>query len=134
MLETLVPDIEKTASLVQEIAAASNEQNTGAVQINQAISQLDTVIQTNASASEEMASASEELSAQGQQLQLTMGFFKVNGNGHASVHASPRVTVSSKPAPALPQNRSGKVEKTAHTANGFDMNMGTDDEQEFERF
>ena len=81
MLQALVPDIEKTASLVQEIAASSNEQNAGALQINQAISQLDMVIQQNASASEEMASTSEELSAQGQQLQTTMSFFNINGSG-----------------------------------------------------
>ncbi|HKI82608.1 MAG TPA: methyl-accepting chemotaxis protein, partial [Pseudodesulfovibrio sp.] len=49
MLGQLVPDIERTASLIQEITAASNEQNAGATQINQAISQLDTVIQQNAS-------------------------------------------------------------------------------------
>ena len=80
MLAALVPDIERTAALVQEISAASNEQNAGAVQVNQAIAQLDTVIQQNASASEEMASTSEELSAQGQQLQATMSFFNVGGH------------------------------------------------------
>ncbi|MBF0565410.1 MAG: MCP four helix bundle domain-containing protein [Nitrospirae bacterium] len=50
MLSKLVPDIQKTAELVQEITAASNEQNTGAEQINKAIQQLDQVIQQNASA------------------------------------------------------------------------------------
>lgn len=77
MLEELVPSIRRTAELVQEIAAASNEQNTGVHQINQAIQQLDTVIQQNASASEEMASTSEELSRQGQLLQQAMSFFRV---------------------------------------------------------
>jgi len=43
-------------ALVQEISAASKEQNSGAVQINKALLQLDQVIQQNASASEEMAS------------------------------------------------------------------------------
>ncbi|MGE4553199.1 MAG: methyl-accepting chemotaxis protein, partial [Desulfovibrionaceae bacterium] len=50
MLETLVPDIQRTAELVQEISAASAEQNSGASQINRAIQQLDQVIQQNASA------------------------------------------------------------------------------------
>ena len=54
MLKQLVPDIEKTASLVQEITASSNEQNAGASQITKAVEQLDLVIQQNASASEEM--------------------------------------------------------------------------------
>ncbi len=80
MLNELVPDIQKTAELVQEISAASGEQNSGADQINKAILQLDQVIQQNASASEEMASTSEELSSQAMQLQETIAFFKL-GDG-----------------------------------------------------
>ncbi len=80
MLEKLVPDIQKTAELVQEIAAASNEQNTGADQINSAIQQLDQVIQQNATASEEMSSTSEELAAQAEELQSTIAFFKLNSD------------------------------------------------------
>jgi methyl-accepting chemotaxis protein len=83
MLEQIVPDIKRTAELVQEISAASNEQNSGADQINKAITQLDQVIQQNASASEEMASMSEELSGQAEHLQQVISFFKVNGNGKA---------------------------------------------------
>ena len=63
MLGKILPDIQKTAELVQEINAASKEQDTGAEQINKAIQQLDQVIQQNASAAEEMASTSEELSS-----------------------------------------------------------------------
>jgi len=77
MLTKLVPDIEKTSELVQEISAASKEQTMGADQINNAIQQLNQVIQQNAGASEEMASTSEELSAQAEQLQNTILFFKV---------------------------------------------------------
>ena len=84
MLEQIVPDIKRTAELVQEISAASNEQNSGAEQINSAIVQLDTVIQRNASASEEMASMSEELSGQAEQLQRAVSFFKLSGLGGRS--------------------------------------------------
>jgi methyl-accepting chemotaxis protein len=80
LLEKLVPDIQKTAELVREIASASAEQSTGATQVNKAIQQLDQVIQQNASASEEMASTSDELSSQAEVLQSTMAFFKV-GDG-----------------------------------------------------
>ncbi|MBF0555570.1 MAG: HAMP domain-containing protein [Nitrospirae bacterium] len=76
MLEKMVPDIRKTAELVQEISAASAEQNTGAEQINKALQQLDQVIQQNASASEEIASKSNELSSQARQLQNAVSFFK----------------------------------------------------------
>ena len=78
MLTELVPEIQKTAELVQEISAASNEQNTGADQINQAIQQLDQVIQQNASAAEEMSSTSEELAGQAEQLQETVSFFRID--------------------------------------------------------
>ncbi len=76
LLEKLVPDIQKTAELVREIAAASSEQSTGAAQVNKAIQQLDQVIQQNSAASEEMASTAEELSSQAEVLQSTIAFFK----------------------------------------------------------
>jgi methyl-accepting chemotaxis protein len=78
LLIKLVPDIQKTAELVREIAAASVEQSTGAEQVNKAIQQLDQVIQQNASASEEMASTAEELSSQAETLQSSVAFFKVD--------------------------------------------------------
>ncbi|MFZ5758269.1 MAG: methyl-accepting chemotaxis protein [Thermodesulfobacteriota bacterium] len=68
MLTRLVPDIQKTAQLVEEISAACNEQDTGAEQINKAIQQLDQVIQQNAAASEEVASTAEEMSSQAETL------------------------------------------------------------------
>ncbi|HVX82622.1 MAG TPA: methyl-accepting chemotaxis protein, partial [Devosiaceae bacterium] len=53
MLSKLVPDIQRTAELVEEISAGSREQNAGAAQINTAIQQLDKVTQQNTSAAEE---------------------------------------------------------------------------------
>lgn len=79
MLLKLVPDIKKTAELVQEISAASREQNNGVEQINRAILQLDQVVQQNASASEEVASTSEELSSQSEQLEAIISYFKADG-------------------------------------------------------
>ncbi len=77
MLDRIVPDIRKTAELVQEINAASSEQNSGAMQINQALQQLDQVIQQNASASEELSATSEELSSQADNLLDMINYFKV---------------------------------------------------------
>jgi methyl-accepting chemotaxis protein len=79
MLKKLVPDIRKTAELVQEISAASREQATGAGHISSAIQQLSQVIQQNAGAAEEMASTAEELSAQAEHLHTTLGFFRTEG-------------------------------------------------------
>ncbi|MBU0987034.1 MAG: PAS domain-containing protein [Proteobacteria bacterium] len=78
MLKKLVPDIQKTAELVQEISAASNEQNTGGEQINKAIQQLDQVIQQNATGTEEISSMAEELATQAEQLQNTIAFFNID--------------------------------------------------------
>ncbi|MDA3809213.1 MAG: methyl-accepting chemotaxis protein [Spirochaetaceae bacterium] len=77
LLNQITPAIRKTADLVQEISASSNEQKIGAEQINEAISQLDQVIQQNASASEESASMSDELTAQAKQLKEQISFFKL---------------------------------------------------------
>ncbi len=85
MLAKLVPDIQKTAELVQEISAASKEQSGGADQINSSIQQLNKVIQQNAGAAEEMSSTSEELSSQAEQLLKTISFFKSDsGDGKAA--------------------------------------------------
>ncbi len=77
VLNSLVPEIRKTAELVQEISASSREQNSGADQINTALSQLDMVIQRNASASEELASLAEELTGQATEMQSSVSYFTV---------------------------------------------------------
>jgi methyl-accepting chemotaxis protein len=112
MLQKMVPDIKKTAELVQEISAASSEQNSGAEQINQAIQQLDNVIQQNASSSEELASTSEELSSQAQQLQETMSFFKIE---EASFTAKNKVQ---RQAPGSDQGGQGEQKQGKKPALG----------------
>lgn len=82
MLERLVPNIRKTAELVQEISAASGEQNSGTQQINKAVQQLDQVIQQNVSNAEEIASTAEELADQSEKLKNTVAFFKIAGSDH----------------------------------------------------
>lgn len=77
MLAEIVPDIEKTSRLVQDVSTASMEQTTGAFEVNKAIHQLDSVVQQNAAASEELAATAVELSAQAEQLQENVAFFKV---------------------------------------------------------
>jgi methyl-accepting chemotaxis protein len=139
MLMKLVPDIQRTAELVQEIAAATGEQNAGADQINKAIQQLDQVIQQNASASEEMASTSEELSSQAQQLQQTMSFFRVDEGAHQSLRprkpkalpAGPSAAASAAPKP--PKGPKPAAKKAA--GGGVDLDLSADvDDGEFEKF
>jgi len=79
LLRELVPAIKKTSELVQEVSASSREQSSGVVQINKAMSSVDTVTQRNASSAEELSSTAEELAAQSEALQQLMAFFRVAG-------------------------------------------------------
>lgn len=77
LLGEIVPGVRKTSDLVQEIAAASDEQSSGVGQINVAMNQLSQATQQNASASEELAATAEELNGQAEQLQQIMSVFKL---------------------------------------------------------
>jgi methyl-accepting chemotaxis protein len=83
LLEVIVPSIQKTSDLVQEISAASSEQASGVTQINGAVGQISEATQRNAAASEELASTSEEMSAQAQNLRAMMEFFTLPGGAQA---------------------------------------------------
>ncbi|MCK0509617.1 methyl-accepting chemotaxis protein [Aromatoleum buckelii] len=80
LLTEIVPSIRKTSDLVQEIAAASQEQTAGVGQINAAMGQLNQATQQNASASEELAATAEEMNGQALQLQDLMKFFHLERN------------------------------------------------------
>lgn len=77
-LNVIVPEIEKTAQLVQEIAAAGSEQANATEHVNCAMQRLNSVTQQNAAASEEMATSAEELSTQAEHLKQMINFFKLN--------------------------------------------------------
>ncbi len=99
MLNEMVPAIRKTADLVQEIAAASAEQNTGVSQINGAISQVSQTLQQNAAASEELSSTSEEMSSQAIRLQESMTYFKLHSDfSSVSVPASTQSPMGNRSA------------------------------------
>lgn len=74
---SLIPEIEKTVKLVQEIAFSSNEQSSGVVQVETALNDLNQIVQQNAAASEELATSAEELASQAEQLKEMMSFFKI---------------------------------------------------------
>jgi len=146
MLSKLVPDIKRTAELVEEITAACREQDVGSAQINQAIQQLDKVGQQNASASEQVSSTSEELASQAEQLQSTIAYFRIEhgGKSHAAAPIDRAVnqlrakaaTMAATERPA--KKPQGKPVRALKAANGggfaFDMNDGGDDrDADFQR-
>lgn len=105
LLDEMVPAINKTSDLVQEITAASEEQSTGLSQVNTAMSQMNQITQQNASSSEELAATSEEMSGQAEQLQQLVAYFKVQG-GSAEAPArakarQPAARVRTAAAPAI---------------------------------
>jgi methyl-accepting chemotaxis protein len=85
----MVPSINKTSELVQEISAASGEQASSVNQITNAMGHLNSSTQQNASASEELSATAEEMSAQAGQLQEMMRFFRIDGSGDSG-SAAPR--------------------------------------------
>ena len=120
LLDEIVPAIQKTSDLVQEISAASTEQSSGANQINQAMEQLNAITQQSASASEELASTSEEMSGQAQQLQQLVAFFKIDGGSGARANFSIK-----SPPPSAPKPRQQEAPAMAG---------GDDDDSGFVRF
>ncbi|MHC2621781.1 methyl-accepting chemotaxis protein [Bradyrhizobium huanghuaihaiense] len=145
MLAKLVPDIKKTAELVEEITAACREQDVGSAQINQAIQQLDKVGQQNASASEQVSSTSEELASQAEQLQSTIAYFRIEQGGKGQAAPIDRAvtqlrakaaTMAAAERPAKkPMARPARAVKVAGGGGfAFDMNDGEDDrDAEFQR-
>ena len=132
MLNKLVPDIQKTAELIQEITASSQEQNQGTSQINQAIQQLDHVIQQNAGASEEMAATSEELSAQSDELKSTVSFFQVDQQEKAPRRPTPGN--GTKRTLQTPQLRQPARQAIAGALLDRSNNSGKSMDDEFESF
>jgi methyl-accepting chemotaxis protein len=117
ILADIVPDIERTAKLVQEIAAASNEQSSGAEQVNSAIQQLNQVTQQNAAAAEEMATSAEELSSQAESLQEAMAFFKINARQSRKV-----INGNSNHQSGNIHKYSGNI-STKKESHGIDINL-----------
>lgn len=80
MLERMLPNIGKTASLVEEITAASTEQSTSVAEINRTVSRLDEIAQQNASASEELASTAKMVQDQTAEIRSTVNYFKLTSS------------------------------------------------------
>lgn len=76
-LESLIPEIEKTAKLIQGITHASEEQVSGIEQINTSMQQLNMVVQNNVQRSDELNSQSQDLARQAQELKMLISRFKL---------------------------------------------------------
>ena len=130
MLDKLVPDIQRTAELVEEISAATREQNAGASQINMAIQQLDKVTQQNTSAAEQLSSTSEELASQAEQLKSVISYFRIR-SGKSAGAAGVAGRVRKELAAKAPHMGGASTKKPAPRAKasggGFDLDLDLDD-------
>jgi methyl-accepting chemotaxis protein len=132
LLEDIVPGIQKTAELIQEINVSSAEQTEGIVQVTKAIHQLDQVIQQNAEATEEMSATSEELSSQGDQLIESASFFKLKDDGKSRRSASAAVP-KHKPHPVAHGKLGTPAKGAQSTAKGVSFDLSDVDDSDFER-
>ena len=107
LLAELVPSIRRTAELVQDVAAASNEQSAGVAQINQSLAQVDQVTQRNASAAEELAATAEEMAAQAEALQNLVSFFRIGGAADTR-HSTPANVPHHPARPLMPMTAAAR--------------------------
>ena len=142
-LRMLVPNSQKTAELVQEISAASSEQNSGTKQINQAIQQLDQVTQQNAATSEELATMAEALANQAEQLQDAAAFFKVAEREKERAHLGQPRSQGSSTQNTDRDRKNERYEPAGHAAIpapsteekiGLNREAGDEWDHEFERY
>jgi methyl-accepting chemotaxis protein len=137
-LAKILPDVQKTAELVQEISAASREQDSGVQQINKAIQQLDQVIQQNAAAAEETSSTTEELAAQSERVREMIDYFKLEDGGHRQTRAAAPAATRLQTTPkgrTAERPRTQATKKSPANANpGVPVHLASEDDSGFEAF
>jgi methyl-accepting chemotaxis protein-2 (aspartate sensor receptor) len=97
VLEKVVPDIERTAALVRDIAGATGAMAADAGQVTSSIGQLEHVIQSNASSSEELASTASRLTEEADALRRSVAFFRT---GDEDLRGAPALAASAGLRPA----------------------------------
>lgn len=123
-LVEMVPDIQRTAELIQEISAASREQDHGADQINQAIQQLDQVVQQNAAGAEELNGAAGQLTRQARQLSRAVTFFQLPTERKAWANEDGE----DKELSQVDEAHASPGHSSAEPSQGIDLDLGQSDE------
>jgi methyl-accepting chemotaxis protein len=130
-LTELVPNIQKTAELVQEISVASREQDVGAGEINSALQQLDSVVQRSAASAEELASSAAQLSGQAEQQREAMGFFLLSTPAQSP--AAQTKSVVMEQVERRDNKSTGSALRNDGDEKGFNYTMN-DDNDEYVRY
>ena len=115
MLREIAQSARKSATLVSGIAAASNEQATAIAQIDQGVTQVSNVVQTNSATAEESAASSEELSGQADMLMEAVAKFRLKDGPSGS----PEKGAESRPFGRRPTDLPRKTSPAASVAAPF---------------
>jgi len=101
-MEDVVASVQRVNDIMAEISNAGREQSAGIEQINQAVTEMDTVTQQNAALVEEAAAAAEALQEQAANLERIVSVFRVDGLPAARLAAPPQrgSTTSNKVLPS----------------------------------
>lgn len=147
LLNQIIPKIQKTTELIQEIAHASKEQLTGSEQVNNTTQQLSGVTQQNASISEELAASAEELAAQAEKLLEFAESFRIeNIQGIKKVdlkhetYKSEKPSAKLEPTPKTPEKKiikpltKKKTDEPKHPHKGIDIKLKPSNDSEYESF
>lgn len=129
LIQSLLPKIDETASLVNDISQASQEQQAGIEQINIAMSELDVVTQTNASASSELSSSAEELDAQATELSKMMSHYITSKNNSCDISQKHEINLNSFETSRTTDKVEEITNKLINDDKQFNLNM-----RDFERF
>jgi len=129
-MEEIVGAIRGVTVIMSEISSASMEQTSGIEQVNQAIGQMDDVTQQNAALVEQAAAAAESLEEQTQNLSVTVGHFKLDGNA-----SGPIAVVNAEPVHAVSQTgvKSAPVKKESYQNTPVASNAGIDLDKALEK-
>jgi len=147
LLTDVIPFIQKTSSLVQEIASSGVELNSGVDQINNSLQQLSKVTQQNSATSEEMASGAKEFLNQGALLADNISFFTLDDSGiddkiseitqqtEKLLHAVKLLKQKKKGVveESVPKTATPPSTKTEHP-KGHQLEMGDKQDHEYESF
>ncbi|WP_434114086.1 methyl-accepting chemotaxis protein [Paraburkholderia caffeinilytica] len=109
-MSEIVTSASRTTDIMNEIAAASEEQSTGIGQVNKAITQMDEVTQQNAALVEQASAAAQALAQQAQELRDAISVFNVDNAASGAAVAAHEIA---RPVAHKPQSRA-----QAQTAQG----------------
>ncbi|NRR31393.1 MCP four helix bundle domain-containing protein [Oxalobacteraceae bacterium] len=135
-MQEIVSSVRRMTDVMQSIASAGDEQSAGIEQINQAVSEMDTVTQQNAALVEEAAAAAESMQQQAAVLEQVVSVFKLDGTQQALAPRAPvrairppKAPVKALAAPVRPARGGAPVQRFASAAG--DKGAGNDGWSEF---